>query len=231
MQHKILLVEDEDSISEILKLNLNLEGYDCTIKNNGEEGLTEALTGNYNLIILDVMLPKISGYEICEQIRKKGITTPILFLTALGDTNQKIKGLKLGADDYLAKPFDLEEFLLRVYNLLKRFTIEQTDSTIKFGENCINFETFEAQTFENKSIKLTKKEALLLRFLIEHVNKTVSRNDILDKIWGYDTFPTTRTIDNFILEFRKHFEKDSKNPEYFLSIRGVGYMFKYNFNE
>lgn len=229
-QHsRILLVEDEKNIRDVVKLNLELEGYEVVAVDNGPDAIKRTQEEVFHLIVLDVMLPDMDGFEICETIRIRDDNTPILFLTAKDSYEDKIKGLKKGADDYLTKPFNLEEFLLRSKNLVKR-SLKVTDEgkeslqTYSFGGNEINFVTFRAKGV-NGDVDLTKKEVALLKLLIERKNEVVSRNDILKIVWGYDVFPSTRTIDNFILNFRKHFEVDPKNPIHFISIRSVGYKF------
>ncbi len=169
----------------------------------------------------------VDGFSITEQVRLSNTETPILILTAKDMAQDRITGLKKGADDYLTKPFNLEELLLRVNNLLRRSQRVKGEAleTFEFGNNRINFETFEAVTFRGEHQMLTKKEAMLLKLLVERKNEVVSRNQILQAVWGYDVFPSTRTIDNFILAFRKYFEEDAKNPRFFHSIRGVGYKF------
>jgi two-component system, OmpR family, alkaline phosphatase synthesis response regulator PhoP len=163
---------------------------------------------------------------VCEQIRLNNTSIPIIFLTAKDTAQDRVAGLKKGADDYLPKPFTLEELLLRIQNLLKRSSkvVSEEAEIYTFGKNTVNFATFEAIN-EAGNFTLTKKEAMLLKLLIERKNEVVSRNQILQFVWGYDVFPSTRTIDNFILSFRKYFEIDPHNPRYFLSIRGVGYKF------
>lgn len=226
---RILLAEDEKSLREGIKLNLEIEGYEVEEAVNGNEALKKFDNQRFNLVILDVMMPEINGFEVCEKIRLTDNETPILFLTAKDTSKDKIDGLKLGADDYLTKPFNLEELILRIKILVKhslKGTPEESEiGNFEFGGNQINFSTFEASSFENKSIHLTKKETALLKLLVDRKNQVVSRQQILQYVWGYDVFPSTRTIDNFILSFRKYFEKDAKNPEYFHSIRGVGYKF------
>ncbi|MCO5233491.1 MAG: response regulator transcription factor [Chitinophagales bacterium] len=226
---RVLLVEDEKNIRDVVKLNLELEGYEVIAVDNGPDAIRRANDEVFHLIILDVMLPEMDGFEICETIRLRDAYTPVLFLTAKDSYEDKIKGLKKGADDYLTKPFKLEELLLRAKNLIKRNMMNSEDNkenfqTYSFGGNEINFLTYKAKGV-NGELDLTKKEVALLKLLIERKNEVVSRNDILKIVWGYDVFPSTRTIDNFILNFRKHFEKDSKNPEHFISIRSVGYKF------
>ncbi|MCB0640723.1 MAG: response regulator transcription factor, partial [Phaeodactylibacter sp.] len=179
-----------------------------------------------DLILLDVMLPEIDGFQICEQIRLTNQDVPIIMLTAKDGAIDRVQGLKRGADDYLTKPFNLEELLLRVQNLIKRTSKAPSNmpEVYHFGNNKINFATYEAQGNPG-TFQLTKKEAMLLKLLIDRKDEVVSRQQILQSVWGYDVYPSTRTIDNFILSFRKYYEEDPKNPTYFLSIRGVGYKF------
>lgn len=223
---RILLVEDEESIREALKLNLELEGYEVVDLDTGKDVLTVFQAQHFDLVILDIMLPVVDGLQLCEQLRLVNMDVPIIFLTAKDTTSDKITGLKRGADDYITKPFHLEELLLRVQILLKRST-QQSGNTIdsfQFGDNKVNFRTYEA-TGKDGSFKLTKKEAMLLKLLIERKGEVVSRQQILQAVWGYDVYPSTRTIDNFILSFRKYFEKNPKKPEFFQSVRGIGYKF------
>ncbi|HMP30269.1 MAG TPA: response regulator transcription factor [Saprospiraceae bacterium] len=223
---RILLVEDEEQIRKLLKINLTLEGYEVVEAVNGLEAVHAIHTQHFDLILLDIMLPELNGFYICEQVRLRNDKVAIIFISAKDSSMDKIKGLKLGADDYITKPFVLEELLLRIQNLLKRSSDEKKSEldTYSFGTNHVNFDTFEASTV-NGPVALTNKEALLLKMLVERKNEVVSRQQILQYVWGYDIYPTTRTIDNFILNFRKYFENDPKNPEYFHSIRGVGYKF------
>jgi two-component system alkaline phosphatase synthesis response regulator PhoP len=223
---RILLVEDEENIRDVVKLNLEMEDYEVVATDNGKDALKHFHEQHFDLIILDVMLPEIDGFQICEQIRLTNMDVPIIFLTAKDTPMDRIHGLKKGADDYLTKPFVLEELLLRVSNLIKRTSKApgNTPEVYQFGDNKINFATYEAEGNPGK-FALTKKEAMLLKLLIDRRNEVVSRQQILQSVWGYDVYPSTRTIDNFILSFRKYFEKDPKNPKYFLSVRGVGYKF------
>jgi len=228
MNIRILLVEDEENILAGLKMNLELEGYEVVTAKDGLSALQSYRGQHFNLIILDVMLPEVNGLQVCEQIRLDNSDIPILMLTAKDSTQDKINGLQKGADDYLTKPFDLQEFLLRVKVLIKHSLKgtknRQALSTYQFGVNQINFATFEADCHQG-AIHLTKKEAKLLKLLIDRKDEVVSREQILHSVWGYDVFPSTRTIDNFILSFRKYFENDPKKPQHFHSIRGVGYKF------
>jgi two-component system, OmpR family, alkaline phosphatase synthesis response regulator PhoP len=229
MKKKILLVEDEENLSEIIQLNLELEGHQVDLSKNGRSALDKTRLGYYDLIILDVMLPEISGFQVCEEIRKTDQSTPILFLTAKGSSEDRIKGLKLGADDYLPKPFNLEELLLRVSILLKRrsvpTSINQEMQEYRFGPNYVNFLTYEVRDKKGNSFTLSKRELQLLKLLIDKKNLVVSRDQILDEVWGSDAYPSTRTIDNYILAFRKYFEDNPREAKYFHSIRGVGYKF------
>ncbi len=223
---RILLVEDEENIREVVKLNLELENFEVVATGNGKDAIRYFQEQHFDLIILDVMLPEIDGFQICEQIRLTDMEVPVIFLTAKDAVSDRISGLKKGADDYLTKPFVLEELLLRINNLIKRTSKspENTPEIFEFGPNRINFITFEADGILGRFI-LTKKEAMLLKLLIDRRNEVVSRQQILQSVWGYDVYPSTRTIDNFILKFRRNFEDDSKNPRHFHSIRGVGYKF------
>ena len=226
---RILLVEDEENIRDVVKLNLEMENYEVITSGNGKEALKIIDEQYFDLLILDVMLPDLDGFQICEQVRLTNMEVPIIFLTAKDTSMDRINGLKKGADDYLTKPFHLEELLLRVNNLIKRSSKspENTPEIFIFGKNKINFITFEAEC-TNGNFNLTKKETKLLKLLIDRKNEVVSRQQILQSVWGYDVYPSTRTIDNFILSFRKYFEENPRSPKYFLSIRGVGYKFTHN---
>jgi two-component system alkaline phosphatase synthesis response regulator PhoP len=227
--YSILLVEDEVHLHDALKLNLTMEGYEVSSAYDGLEALHKMEQGYFDLIILDVMLPSLDGYSITEMQRLKNNNTPILILSAKNTSANKIQGLKLGADDYMTKPFNLEELLLRVAKLIQKSTpINATTSQdiFIFSGHQINFKALQATTINGDLVNLTQKEALLLKLLIEHKNTVVTRERILQMVWGYSVFPNTRTIDNFILNFRKYFELDSKNPKHFISIRGVGYKFQ-----
>lgn len=217
---RICLVEDEASLAEMIQLNLELEGFEVVAFNDGRLAQSHFSSDlSYDLFILDVMLPHVNGIDLCKQIRSESMV-PILFLSAKGTTSDRIHGLKAGANDYLPKPFDLEELLLRVAVL----THQQSDETAQIGNWEINFKTYLISN-GTESQSLTKKEVALIQLFLEREGEVVSRSEILDRVWGKDQFPTTRTIDNFILNFRKIFEEDPKNPAHFLSIRGVGYRF------
>lgn len=225
----ILLIEDEENLLKTIRLNLELEGYQVHTAESGTVGIEGFRAGKYDLVILDVMLPGMDGFDVCKAIRKENKVVPVLFLTAKGSGEDKVHGLKTGADDYMTKPFNLEEFLLRVQILLRRGqkaeVREKAPDTFKFGPNQIDFLTYNIQDINGNTYTLGKRELQLLRLLIERRNEVVSREDILEVVWGQDVFPSTRTIDNYILAFRKYFEENPREPVYFQSIRGVGYKF------
>ena len=225
----ILLVEDEENLHDALKLNLELEGYEVSSAFDGAAALKIFQGEYFDLIILDVMLPEMDGIHVTETIRLKNTEVPILILSAKNNSADRVLGLKKGADDYLTKPFNLEELLLRVNKLIEKNKKLQDKETIgntyTFGKNEIDFKAQEASTCHGKKIQLSKKEVMLLKLLLENKNEVVPREKILQSVWGYNVYPTTRTIDNFILNFRKYFEEDSRNPKYFNSVRGVGYKY------
>jgi len=228
-QGYILLVEDEENLQEALKLNLELEGYEVTCVADGAEALKRIGEGYFDLIILDVMLPEIDGIGVVENVRLNNNDVPILMLSAKSSNADKVLGLKKGADDYITKPFNLEELLLRVQKLINKNKKLQDKETIEdryqFGKNLVDFKAQSAVNYKGENIALSKKEAMLLKLLLENKNDVVPREKILQSVWGYNVYPTTRTVDNFILNFRKYFEEDSRSPRYFHSIRGVGYKF------
>jgi two-component system alkaline phosphatase synthesis response regulator PhoP len=225
----ILLVEDEENLHEALKLNLELEGYTVTSAYDGAAALLAVAGEYFDLIILDVMLPELDGISVTETIRVKNSELPILILSAKSNSSDRVLGLKKGADDYLTKPFNLEELLLRVEKLIdKNKKLQEKESigdTYQFGNNTIDFKAQEAIGITGETITLSKKEAQLLKLLIENKGEVVTREKILQIVWGYNVYPSTRTIDNFILSFRKYFETDSRNPRHFHSVRGVGYKY------
>jgi two-component system, OmpR family, alkaline phosphatase synthesis response regulator PhoP len=225
----ILLVEDEDNLHDALRLNLELENYQVTSAYDGNEAL-KAITGEYfDLVILDVMLPGIDGITVAETVRLQQNPVPILILSARNSSADRVLGLKKGADDYLDKPFNLEELLLRVKKLIEKNERLQERNTITdkyiFGTNLIDFRAQEAFNKKNQRFRLSKKETMLLKLLIENKNEVVKREKILQSVWGYNVYPNTRTVDNLILNFRKYFEDDSRNPRHFHSVRGVGYKY------
>lgn len=223
---RILLVEDEENLNKIIKMNLEMEGYEVVSSDHGKQALDIAESQHFDLLILDVMLPELSGFQICEKVRLQNKKVGIIIISAKDTSQDRIQGLKLGADDYLVKPFQLEELLLRVHNILRRSSEEKSleSSVYTFGSNEVNFITYIAKG-QHGNVELTKKEAMLLQLLVDRAHEVVSRNQILQAVWGYDVYPSTRTIDNFILALRKYFEPDIRNPRYFHSIRSVGYKF------
>jgi two-component system alkaline phosphatase synthesis response regulator PhoP len=225
----ILLVEDEENLHEALKLNLELEGYEITSAYDGNAALKAVKDEYFDLIIMDVMIPHVDGVTVTETIRIQNNEVPILILSAKNTSADRVLGLKKGADDYMVKPFNLEELLLRVDKLIlknkKLLDKETVGDTYEFGNNKIDFKAQQATTWNKQQIELSKKEAMLLKLLIENRSEVVTREKILQSVWGYNVYPTTRTIDNFILNFRKYFEKDSRNPKFFHSVRGVGYKY------
>jgi two-component system alkaline phosphatase synthesis response regulator PhoP len=225
----ILLVEDEENLHEALKLNLELEGYEVTSAYDGIAAMKAVQNEYFDLIIMDVMIPEIDGFDVTQNIRLTNTEVPILILSAKNTSEDRVMGLRKGADDYLTKPFNLEELLLRIQKLIRKSKQLQEKSTVgdtyTFGGHTIDFKAQEAKTAAGERIQLSKKEAMLLKLLIENKNEVVPREKILQSVWGYNVYPTTRTIDNFILNFRKYFEADSRNPKHFYSVRGVGYKY------
>jgi two-component system alkaline phosphatase synthesis response regulator PhoP len=225
MKKRILVVEDEQSLRQMIAFNLEAEGYEVVALGDGKKAL-DLMPGinRFALVVLDVMMPFVSGLDVCVEIRKNS-QVPILFLSAKGTSADRIAGLKLGANDYLPKPFDLEELLLRVSVLAGKSESMDEAQDLKIGDFEVNFRTYQVMLNGIELAQLTKREVALLQLFARHAHEVVARDKILDEIWGVDQFPTTRTIDNYILNFRKIFEKDAKNPLLFHSIRGVGYKF------
>jgi two-component system alkaline phosphatase synthesis response regulator PhoP len=228
MRKHILIVEDEEHLAQGLAHNLQFEGYATTVAGDGAEGLQLAQSIHFDLVILDIMMPVLDGIEVCRRIRATGNRVPILFLTAKSSDEDRLLGLKVGADDYLAKPFLLEELILRIQGILRRQdwyrqpTGEQ--EVFRFGGAEVNFETFEAAV-DGRTIRLTEKECMLMKLLVECQNRVVSREEILERVWGYRFSTSSRTIDNFIVRLRRYFEPDPKSPRFIHSVRGVGYRF------
>ena len=223
---KILVIEDEESILMALEDNLKLEGYEVSSAKDGLQGLAAAKEKGYDLIILDIMLPKMDGFEVCKQLRQAGITTPILILTAKSQEIDKVLGLELGADDYVTKPFSPREVLARVKALLRRAKQPQQGVDIyHFGDIEVDFIKYEAKK-KGKQIYLTALEFSLLHFLIQHKDQVMHRDSILDEVWGDDVYVTPRTVDKHIAHLRKKIEDEPSNPEYIIGVRGVGYKFK-----
>lgn len=226
MRPRLLIVEDESSLRDGLKTNLSKQGYEVFTAIDGEEALHFLKDNTVNLILLDIRLPKISGFEVCQRLRVSGDQTPILMLTARDETDDKIFGLKTGADDYMTKPFDLNELLARVEAMLRRSNWKPSVDTKKFEFNgyWVNFKTYQAQT-ELGLITLNKKEKAVLEILSKNQDQVISRKDLLRDVWDLPDHPNERIVDNVIVSLRKYFEKDTQNPKHILNIRGVGYKF------
>jgi two-component system alkaline phosphatase synthesis response regulator PhoP len=233
MQTRILLVEDEVNLQHAIKLNLELEGHQVQVSGTGTDAIKRFREQKFDLVVLDIMLPEMDGLMVCENIRMYDQQIPVLFLSAKNTPTDRINGLKKGADDYLTKPFELEELILRITKLIERSKQIKSSNENKvpklfhFGNNWINFENHEASGINGK-FELTKKEIMLMRLLIENKEQVVSREHILKVVWDYTVIPNTRTIDNFILALRKYFEEDPKNPAFIQSARGIGYRFSSN---
>lgn len=227
LNKRILLVEDEESLQDIIRLNLELDGYEVICVSSGGKAMEEFRKRKYDLVMLDVMLPEMDGFTICQTIRLENTQVPILFLTAKSTAEDRIFGLKVGGDDYLSKPFNLEELLLRVQALIKRGQrdLDPELEIFRFGPNEVNFRSFEVKGVDGQTQQLSQKEMKLLKLLIDRKKEVVSRELILETVWGFDVYPSTRTIDNYILAFRKYFESDPKNPKHFIGVRSVGYKF------
>ena len=222
-------MEDEENLHEALKLNLEMEGYSVTSAYDGNAAVKATQNEYFDLLILDIMLPELDGISVTETVRVHNNEVPILILSAKNTSADRVLGLKKGADDYLTKPFNLEELLLRVEKLISKNKKLQDKETVgdtyEFGGNRVDFKSLTANTFKQEQVELSKKEAMLLKLLVENKDEVVTREKILQVVWGYNVYPTTRTIDNFILNFRKYFEQDSRNPKHFHSVRGMGYKY------
>ncbi|MGA7719576.1 MAG: response regulator transcription factor [Ignavibacteriaceae bacterium] len=227
-ENKILLVEDEETLAVGLEFNLTEEGYTVTWAKDGKVALEIFNSQEFDLIILDIMLPYINGFEVAKRVRKKSPQMPILILSARSGVEDRVKGLELGADDYLPKPFHLQELLLRIKGMLKRKMWYKDATSVQpvysFGDNKINFENLECNT-KDSHLRLTQQEAMVLKYLIDNKGKIVSRKELIENVWHMNPEIETRTVDNFIVRLRKYFETDPSDPVYFKSIRGAGYMF------
>jgi len=222
---KIIIIEDEESILMALEDNLKLEGYAVSSAVDGEMGLSKVIENNYDLIILDIMLPKMNGFDVCKRIRQDGISTPILMLTAKSQEIDKVLGLELGADDYVTKPFSPRELLARVKALLRRAKPQnQGKELFSFGDVEIDFKKYEIKK-KGKQIYLTALEFALLHFIIKQNGEVVSRDAILDEVWGDEVFVQPRTVDKHIAELRKKIEDYPANPRFIIGVRSIGYKF------
>jgi DNA-binding response OmpR family regulator len=228
MASRILIVEDEKHLAEALAHNLKFEGYETTVVGDGETALDRLAAEESDLVVLDVMLPGISGFDVCERLREMGNRVPVLFLTAKNTDADRLQGLRHGGDDYMTKPFLLEELVLRIKGILRRQEWYQTPvadrGVFRFGESEVNFRTFKAKG-PGGEIQLTEKECMLMKLMVERQGQVVSRELILEKVWGYKYGSSSRTIDNFIVRLRRYFEPDPRRPRFVHSVRGVGYRF------
>jgi DNA-binding response OmpR family regulator len=224
MRRKILIVEDEPNMSRGLKDNLEFEGYDVDIADNGASGLKLILANPYALIVMDVMMPEMSGLEVCKRVRDAGIAVPIILLTAKSEEIDKVLGLELGADDYITKPFSLRELLARIKAVLRRNSgVDGKEGYhCRIGRLTLNFNAYTAED-SNGAVKMSHKEYAILKFLFQRKNEIVSRTDLLENVWGYDESPTTRTVDNFIVKLRHKIEDDPNSPKIILTVHGTGY--------
>lgn len=220
----ILVVDDETAMREGLTDNLVFEGYNVTGASNGQEALEILNKQSFNLVVLDVMMPVMSGFDLCQTLRKNGNNVPIIFLTAKGDEIDRVLGLEFGADDYISKPFSLRELLARIKAILRRNQNEPSISSHfeQIGKLEVDFKKYEAK-IDNEPTKLSHREFDVLHFLWNNKQKIVSRDELLKNIWGYDEFPTTRTIDNFILRIRQKVEENPNDPKIILTVHGIGY--------
>jgi len=231
MKKRILVVEDEEHIADGLQINLEAAGYNVAIAPDGNIALEMWRNGAFDLIILDVMLPGKNGLEVCQTIRKESGWVPVLFLTARDRENDRIAGFQAGGDDYITKPFNLKELLLRIAAMFRRQvwygTISSTSKQYKFGSNWIDFDSYKAKG-KSGEFELSQKECMIMKLFSEHPDEVVDRNMILDAVWGYNAYPSSRTVDNFIVRLRRIFEPDPSEPKYIHTVRGVGYKFTPN---
>jgi two-component system alkaline phosphatase synthesis response regulator PhoP len=226
MSKRILLIEDEPGLVMTLTDRLTSEGYVVASERDGEAGLEQASLESFDAIILDVMLPHKNGFDICRDLRQRGVQTPVLMLTARGQLVDKVVGLKLGADDYLTKPFEMIELLARLEALLRRAPIKPSSppEVYQFGPNRVDFRRVEVER-DGRKVELSAKEFQLLRYFIEHREATISRDVLLNEVWGYDAMPTTRTVDVHVAWLRQKIEPNPRHPQFVLTVHGMGYKF------
>lgn len=223
---RILVVDDEAHLADGIRENLEAEGYATEVAYDGRQGFDAVLDGDFDLLVLDVMMPKMDGVELCARLRAEGHQTPVLFLTVKNAPEDRVRGFEAGGDDYLGKPFHLKELLLRVEAILRRGRwYGAASATLEFGGNRVDFRTYQARAWDGRTHALTHKEAMILKALSEREGGVVTREEVLDRVWGYEVFPSTRTIDNFIVRLRRRFERDPELPVHFHTVRGVGYRF------
>jgi DNA-binding response OmpR family regulator len=222
---RVLIIEDEPDMVLGLRDNFEYEGYDVLVARDGKEGLSRALADNPDVILLDIMLPKMSGLDVCRQLRSNGVDTPVIMLTARGQEIDKVIGLEMGADDYVTKPFSIKELLARVRAHLRRATKHVVDiETYTFGEVELNFKKYEAKK-DGNAIELSPREFELLKYFIQHRGETITRDQLLDDVWGYENYPFTRTVDNHIAKLRQKIEQVAAEPKYIITVHRVGYRF------
>ncbi len=223
---RILIIEDDRMILSGLERNLRYEGFEVATASDGEKGLEMAVDGNYDLIVLDVMLPKVSGFEICRLLKQNKIETPVIILSVKSQESDKIRGLNLGADDYISKPFSVKELIARINAVLRRRRREESiHKTFSFGDVAVDFQGQSVKR-KKKRVDLSAREFKLLQFFIRNRGKVLDRNTILNHVWGYDYYGTARTVDNFVNRLRQKFEKDPNKPKYIVTVFGVGYKFE-----
>lgn len=221
-----MIIEDDVSILRGLKDNLEYEGYNTCAEMNGAEGLKSALSKDYDLILLDIMLPGMNGHEICKRLKREKPDLPVVMITARGSEMDKVSGLDIGADDYITKPFSIAELLARVRAVLRRYNhTNHNPNKVMFGNVVLDFKKYQAFV-NDKEVKLSSKEFAILKYFLKHKGEAIHRHDLLNEVWGYDSMPTTRTVDNFILDLRKKLEKNPSKPEHIISVRGIGYRFE-----
>lgn len=234
-KYRILVVEDDPSLLKMLSMNLKAEGYVVIEASDGVSALEMMRSQKIDAAILDVMLPKLDGFQICTTARVEGQKFPIMFLSAKNSGPERVEGLTLGADDYLGKPFSIEELLLRLARLIQQSVQNEEKGAVgvaldakkfEIGKGIVEFDKYTIVTHDGHEKRISKRETKLLRLLTSRNGEVVSREEILETVWGYSVYPSTRTIDNYLLAFRKYFEPDPKNPIYFHSVRGVGYKFE-----
>ena len=224
MTARILVVEDEPGLVLTLTDRLRNEGYEVESAGDGEQGLARAVAGRFDLVVLDVMLPKKGGFDVCRDLRRQGVSTPVLMLTARGQVADKVVGLKLGADDYVVKPFEMAELLARVEARLRRREVPAAPSRYTFGDVQVDFRRAEVHR-GGRLVELSAKELHLLRYFIEHRGATLSRQELLDRVWGYHAMPSTRTVDVHVAGLRRKLEPEPAEPRYILTAHGLGYKF------
>lgn len=221
---KVLIIEDEPAMRLGLQDNLEFEGYDVDWAGDGEDGLAKILSAQYDLVLLDVMLPRLSGFDVCKSVRKQGLSTPIILLTAKGEEIDKVLGLEFGADDYVTKPFSVRELMARIKAILRRSqnAVAGDDEAVTIGRLLVNFTNYTAKDGDTE-VKMSHKEFEILQYLYSHKNELVSRYDLLENVWGYEEKPTTRTVDNFIVRLRQKTEANPNSPKIIMTVHGAGY--------